>query len=111
MAAVAAAQMGGGKAVVKMKPGAYERTASIRALFPAMYPPMQPNALASVPSSTSIRSITPSCSATHADGVHLVRIRHGAIALREIADAMHRRQVAIHGINSLEYDQLRPILP
>jgi hypothetical protein len=33
---VAAAQIGGGKAVVKMKPGAYDRTASISALSPAM---------------------------------------------------------------------------
>jgi hypothetical protein len=46
---------GRGRAVVKMKPGAYERTASINALLPAIYPPTQPKALARVPSITSIR--------------------------------------------------------
>src|SRR6266481_565000 len=35
-AAVAAAHTGGGKAVVKMNPGAYDRTASTRFAVPAM---------------------------------------------------------------------------
>jgi hypothetical protein len=63
MAAVVAAQIAGGNAVVKINPGAYERTASISELVPAMYPPIQPKALASVSSSTSIRSIALSRSA------------------------------------------------
>ncbi len=46
--------------------------------------------------------------AVHADRVHLVDIGHGAIARGEIADAVHRRDVALHGIEAFEYDQLRP---
>ena len=47
--------------------------------------------------------------AVHADRVHFVDIGHGAVALGEIADRMHRRHVAVHGIEALEHDQLRPL--
>ena len=39
--------------------------------------------------------------AVHADSMHLVDISHGAVALGEIADAVHRRDVAVHGIQVL----------
>ena len=47
--------------------------------------------------------------AVHADRVHFVDIGHGAVALGEIADRVHRRHVAVHGIEALEHDQLRPL--
>ncbi len=47
--------------------------------------------------------------AVHADRVHLVGISHGAIAVSEIADALDRRDVAVHRIERLERDQLRPL--
>jgi hypothetical protein len=40
--------------------------------------------------------------------MHLIYVGHGAVALREVADAVHRRDVAVHRVESLEYDQLRP---
>ena len=40
--------------------------------------------------------------------MHLVDIGHRAIALGEIADAPDRRHVAVHRIERLEHDQLRP---
>jgi hypothetical protein len=46
MAAVAAAQMGGGKAVLKMKPAEYERTASIRESIRGMSPQAGSNRVA-----------------------------------------------------------------
>ena len=46
--------------------------------------------------------------AVHADRVDFVDIGHGAVARGEIADAVHRRDVAVHGIEALEHDQLRP---
>jgi hypothetical protein len=36
----------------------------------------------------------------------LVNVSHRAIAFREVADAVHRRDVAVHGIKRLERDQL-----
>ena len=47
--------------------------------------------------------------AIHADGVDLVDISHGAVALGEIADAIDRRDIAVHRIEALEHDQLRPV--
>ena len=44
----------------------------------------------------------------HADGVDLVQISHRAVTLGEIADAGNRRRVAVHRIEALERDQLRP---
>jgi hypothetical protein len=44
----------------------------------------------------------------HADRVHLVEIGYGAIALREIADGVDRRDVAVHGIDAFEADDVRP---
>ena len=44
----------------------------------------------------------------HADRVHFVDISHGVVALGQIADRVHRRDVAVHGIEALEHDQLRP---
>src|ERR1700681_925868 len=76
-AAVAAAQIGGGRAVVKMNPGAYDRTASIKFAVPVMYPSRQPNALASVVP----RRHACAARAVHPDGVDLVAIGHGVISL------------------------------
>ena len=45
--------------------------------------------------------------AVHADGMHLVDIGHGAVALGEIADLVHRRDIAVRGIKALKRDQLR----
>ena len=45
----------------------------------------------------------------HTGRVDLVNVGHRAIALREIADAVHRRDVAVHRIESLEHNQLRPL--
>src|SRR4029078_2453388 len=42
----------------------------------------------------------------HADGMDLIAVGHGPIALGEIADRMHPRNAAIHGIETHEYDQL-----
>ena len=47
--------------------------------------------------------------AVHADRVHLVAIGHRAVFLGEIADRLHRRDVAVHRIEPLEGDQLRPL--
>ncbi len=47
--------------------------------------------------------------AVHADRVHFVAIGHGAVALGQIADRVHRRDVAVHRIEALEHDQLRPL--
>jgi hypothetical protein len=47
----APATMLGGSEVVKMNPGAYERTTSMRSAEPAMYPPTMPYALPRVPGS------------------------------------------------------------
>jgi len=45
----------------------------------------------------------------HADRVHLVGIGHGPVTLGEVADAVDRRHVAVHGIERLEHDQLGPL--
>ena len=45
----------------------------------------------------------------HADRMNLVDIGHGAIALGEIADLRQRRDVAVHRIQALAGDQLRPV--
>ena len=45
----------------------------------------------------------------HADGVNLVDIGHGAVALGEIADLGQRRDVAVHRIQALAGDQFRPV--
>ena len=47
--------------------------------------------------------------AVHADRVDLVDIGHGAVLLGEIADLLDRRDVAVHRIEALEGDQLRPL--
>ena len=44
----------------------------------------------------------------HADRVHLVAIGHRAVFFRQIADRLHRRDVAVHRIEAFEDDQLRP---
>src|SRR6266478_7354839 len=44
----------------------------------------------------------------HADGMYLVEIGHRAIALRKVADRFERRDVAVHRIDTLEDNQLRP---
>src|SRR5262245_62038761 len=41
-----------------------------------------------------------------AGGMDLVDVGHRAIALREITDAVHRRDVTVHRVESLEDDQL-----
>ncbi len=51
----------------------------------------------------------PPARAVHADGVHLVDVGHCAIAVGEIANRLGRRNVAVHGIQALEHDQLRPL--
>src|SRR6201987_5747920 len=40
----------------------------------------------------------------HSNGVHLVDISHCAVAFGQIADAVDRRDVAVHGIEALEHD-------
>ena len=40
--------------------------------------------------------------------MHFVDIGHRAVALGEIADALDRRHVAVHGIETLEHDELGP---
>ena len=47
--------------------------------------------------------------AVHADRMDLVDIGHGAVALGEIADLRQRRDVAVHRIEALAGDQLRPV--
>ena len=47
--------------------------------------------------------------AVHADRMDLVDIGHGVVALGEIADRVDRRDVAVHRIDALERDQLRPV--
>lgn len=49
MLSVLAAIIAGGKAVVKINPGAKERIASMMTFFPAMKPPIVPMAFAMVP--------------------------------------------------------------
>ena len=44
----------------------------------------------------------------HADGVDLVEMGHRAVLLGEIGDLADRGDVAIHRIDQLEGDQLRP---
>jgi hypothetical protein len=44
-------------------------------------------------------------------GVDLVEIGHGAVALRQVADRVDRRNVAIHRVHALEDDELRPLVP
>ena len=46
-------------------------------------------------------------SAVHPDGVHLIGIGQRSVLFREIADAMHRSNVAVHGVDGFEHDQLR----
>ncbi|MCY1368820.1 hypothetical protein D9M69_558230 [compost metagenome] len=53
----------GGRDVVKMKPVAKERTASMMTWSAAMYPPITPMALAMVPWMISTRSASPSSAA------------------------------------------------
>ena len=43
----------------------------------------------------------------HADRVHFVAVSHRVVALGEIADRMHRRDVAVHGIQALEDNEFR----
>ena len=45
----------------------------------------------------------------HADRVHLVAIGHRVVFLGEIADRLDRRDVAVHRVEALEHDQLRPL--
>ncbi len=47
--------------------------------------------------------------AVHADRVHLVAIGHRAVFFREVADRLHGRDVAVHRVEALERDQLRPL--
>ena len=47
--------------------------------------------------------------AVHADRVHLVDIGHGAVLIGEVADGVDRRDVAVHRIDALEDDELRPL--
>ena len=47
--------------------------------------------------------------AVHADRVHLVDIGHRAVTLGESGDFGDRRDIAVHRIEALEHDQLRPI--
>src|SRR6266508_2155479 len=58
-----------------------------------------------------IAALAAAVRAVHADRVHLVRIGHGAMALGQVANAVDRRHVAVHGIERLEHDQLRPPRP
>ena len=47
--------------------------------------------------------------AVHAHRMHLVEIGHRAVAVGQIADLLDRRDIAIHGIDRFEGDQLRRI--
>src|SRR3546814_5247450 len=44
--------------------------------------------------------------AVEANGVHLVEVGHGAVLLGDLAKLGDRRDVAVHGIDRLEGDQL-----
>ena len=45
----------------------------------------------------------------HPDGVDLVAIGHGVVALGEIADAPDRGDITVHRIKAFENDQLHAI--
>src|SRR5260221_9396196 len=45
----------------------------------------------------------------NAGRMDLVNVGHRAIAFREVADAVHRPDVAFYRVESLEHDQLRPL--
>src|SRR5262249_11288688 len=45
--------------------------------------------------------------AIETNGMNLVEVSHGAMAIREIADCADGRNVAIHGIDGFKGDQLR----
>ena len=62
MLATAAAAKLGGKEVVKINPGAKDLITSIILYFAVIYPPINPNPLARVPSIISISDVNPSCS-------------------------------------------------
>ena len=47
--------------------------------------------------------------AVHADRMHLVAIGHRIVLFGEVADRFHRRGVAVHRVEGLERDQLRPL--
>ncbi|QTK80416.1 hypothetical protein AT6N2_C2875 [Agrobacterium tumefaciens] len=47
--------------------------------------------------------------AVHAHSVDFVEIGHGAITIGEIADFPDRRDIAVHGVNGFESDQLRRV--
>ena len=47
--------------------------------------------------------------AVHADRMHFIDIGHRAVALGEVADPGQRRDVAVHRIEALAGDQLRPV--
>src|SRR5262249_1428053 len=44
--------------------------------------------------------------AIHADRVHFITKSHGAVAFCQIANRVYRRNVAVHGIETFENDQL-----
>src|ERR1700722_16273311 len=50
-----------------------------------------------------------SARAIHPDGVDLVAISQGVVALSDIAEAANRGDIAIHGVQAFEHDQLRSV--
>ena len=48
--------------------------------------------------------------AVHADRMDLVNVGHGVVALGQITDPGDWRDVAVHRIDALEYDQLWPVV-
>lgn len=65
-----------GSAVVKMNPGAYDRTASMMLALAAIYSPRQPNAFASVPSTTSMRGNAPTACPLDVCSLGVKQTRH-----------------------------------
>ena len=55
-----------------------------------------------VPWISSAKGVLSSC-------LDLINVGHCVVALRNVADAVHRRDVAVHRVESLEYDQLRAL--
>ena len=108
------ATMRGGRAVVKMKPGAKQRTKSTRAAGPGDIAADQPEGLGegaldhvdavgeavALGDAGAARAIQP-------DRMHFVEIGEGAEFLRHVAQRGDRRDVAIHGIDRFEGDHLR----
>ena len=114
--ASAAAAVAGGRAVVKMKPGAWLRTKSTSSRRPVTKPPTTPKALPSPPCTMSTWSQqalglqqAAALGAMHADRMRLVDVGQRTVAARHRQQGAQRRDVAVHRVQRLEGHQLRPV--